>query len=64
MSLRRYATHESGAARTTRAMMVPWGLFSQHIGLIEELATGRIGHDWQFAVGHERAAPPLTKWLS
>jgi hypothetical protein len=38
MSLQPFTTHEPEAKRTTHAMLVPWGLFARHIGLIEALA--------------------------
>jgi len=37
MNLQPFTTHEPPVQRTTHAMLVPWGLFAQHIGLIEEL---------------------------
>ena len=36
MNLQPFTTHEPPVQRTTHAMLVPWGLFAQHIGLIEE----------------------------
>lgn len=38
MSLQPFTTHEPEAKRTAHAMLVPWGVFAQRIGLIEELA--------------------------
>ena len=38
MSLEPLTTHEPEVMRTTHAMLVPWGLFAQHIGLVNELA--------------------------
>jgi hypothetical protein len=38
MSLQPFTNHESEAKRTTHAMLVPWGLFAQSIGLVDELA--------------------------
>jgi len=38
MNLQSFTTDELQAQRTSHAMLVPWGLFAQHIGLIEELA--------------------------
>jgi len=38
MSLQPFSTHEPEVRRTTHAMLVPWGLFAQRIGLIDELA--------------------------
>jgi len=37
MNLQPFTTHEPPVHRTTHAMLVPWCLFAQHIGLIEEL---------------------------
>ena len=38
MSLQPLTTHEPEIRRTTHAMLVPWGLFAQRMGLIDELA--------------------------
>jgi len=37
MSLQPFTSHEPEARRTAHAMLVPWGLFAQEIGLIDEL---------------------------
>lgn len=38
MSLQPFSTYEPHIMRTTHAMLVPWGLFAERIGLIDELA--------------------------
>ena len=38
MSQQACKTHDPGVKRTTHAMLVPWGLFAQRIGLVDELA--------------------------
>lgn len=38
MSLQPFTAYEPPIMRTTHAMLVPWGMFAQRIGLIDELA--------------------------